>query len=582
MVDPKPSRPRVSLTWWILALAVVPMLGALGLALLALSRHPENESDRVAATALLRVAPAVDQALDTQAEQLARLGAVIARDPKFYAVLTLPSASKGGLEFREALEGVLRDFQREADASVFAVTGPSGALLGRALAPPTGAVDLSRAPFVLTAIAGTQGTGFLVERGRIHRVATVPISAGGVLVGTLTLGRPVDAELSGRLKTAMEADLTLVVERSIAASTLVPSPLRKSLSERLSERTLGAAGGVPVVTAGGRRYLAVRRVIEGHVVGGGSLEYILTRPLGSDASPLVRLERDLLRAGGLGLSLALVCGAIVALAVRRERLHRARAHEAEREAWTERERGRNGLLSGVAKRVLDPAETVYTITDLVADGALGELSAPQREGILAIRRASRGLARLAQDLSTMASLERGDVPLSHAPVEIGNLVERAATLVIPVASERRQMIEISVEPDLVHPRLDENLLARALEGVALQVVEDAPDATKIALGAKRAGQGIEITIVGAEREARANRDSGEEDLAPCLARLLTSKHDGTLELVTREGSGYRIWLPLPSPAPTGSGLSDISSVGSPPGSPGDPAPAESPDTSEAA
>lgn len=582
---------RSSLTWWILALAVVPMLGAAGWALLALSRHPENASDRDAAAALLRVAPAVEQTLDSHAEQLARLGAVIARDPKFYAVLTLPSASRANAEYREALEGVLRDFQREADAPVFAVTDPRGKLLGRALEPASGAVDLSDAAFVKTALRGTPGTGYLVERDRVHRVATVPISAGGVLVGTLTLGRPVEAMLGG-LKTAMEADLTLTADQSIAATTLVPSPLRKAVAERLSERTLGPIGGVkktarnagerragaggtdvaeetPVIAAGGRRHLAVRREIEGPVVGGGSLGYVLTRPLRSDASPLARLERDLLRSAGLGLALALVCGGIVALAVPRDRRARERLVAEEVRVRSERERSRSELLAAVGRRVLDPSETVFTITDLVADGALGELSGPQREGILAIRRASRGLTRLARDLSTVAALERGDLRLSQAPVEVGGLMEQAAALLIPVASDRRQMVELSVEPGLVHPRLDEAIFGRVLEGLALDLVGGAPDATKLVLAARRSGGGIEMVVAGAAREKDTGEVPPDQELAVVMGRLLTAQHGGTFEVLTEEGIEYRIWLPVPAsavasePTPQGEALQLSEGKGAP-------------------
>jgi Double sensory domain of two-component sensor kinase len=560
MSDPTEARPRATLTWWILALALVPMLGAAGWALLALSRHPENESDRAAAAALLRVAPAVEQALDAQADHLARLGSVIARDPKFYAVLTLPSASRGNAEFREALEGVLRDFQREADAPVFAVTDPKGRLLGRALEPSSGAVDLSDAAFVRAALRGGKpGAGYLVERNRIYRVATVPISAGGVLVGTLTLGRPVD-EMGARLKTALESDITLVVDRGIAATTLVPSPLRKSLSERLSERTLGGekgegvnAGEAPVIPAGGRRYLAVRRGLDDPLAGGSSLGYVLTRQLGSDASPLAVLKRDLLQSAGLGLALALVCGAIVALAVSRDGRRKERVHQEAVEALAESDRFRSGLMAEVAKRVLDPAETVYTITDLVADGALGELSGPQREGILAIRRASRGLTRMARDLSTVALVERGDVTLSPAPVEVGNVVEQAATMAIPVASERRQMVELSMEPGLIHPRLDEGLFSRAIEALTFHVVDESMDATKVILGARKTSGGIEVLIQGAERDGQRCNGSQHEDLAVVMARLVMRKHEGTFEVLDQDGFGYRLWIPLPMAPPPGIG-----------------------------
>ena len=539
------SRPR-PLTWWILALALVPMAGAVVYATLALSRHPENASDREASAGLLRVSPAVDQALEAQSEQLARLGSVIARDPKFYAVLTLPSASRTNPEYQDALDPVLQDFQREADVPVFVVTTARGKLLGRAAEPATGAVDPSGAPFIQAAVQGKQGTGFLVERNQIYRVATVPISAGGVLVGTLTLGTQVDGELGGRLKTAMEADVTITVERDIAATTLVPSPLRKALAKELSGGTLGVAKGVtvPVITAGNRRYIAIRREIDGPVLGGGSLGYVLTRPLGSDASPLAKLEADLVRAAGLGIGLALLCGAIVAFAVSRQH---PRAHGGIQDG-TEQSRARSAILATIGPRVLDPAQTIHTITDLVADGALGEVSGPQREGMLAIRRASGMLTRLGHDLSAVAALEREDVALGRETVDVGNLLDDTATLLLPIASDRRQMVELSVEPGLVHPQVDRGLLSRVVEGLALHLVERAPVASKVVLGARRDSGGIEVQVAGARPEGAAPDD----EVAPTLARLFATRFGGAFEILSGEGLAFRLWLPiLPDMASTG-------------------------------
>jgi hypothetical protein len=359
----------------------------------------------------------------------------------------------------------------------------------------------------------------------------------------------------GGLKAAMEADLTLTADQSVAATTLVPSPLRKAVAERLSERTLGAGEETPVIAAGGRRYLAVRRPIEGPVAGGRSLGYVLTRPLGSDASPLARLERDLLRSAALGLALALVCGGIVALAVRRDRRTRERVVAEEVRVRSERERSRSALLAAVGRRVLDPSETVFTITDLVADGALGELSVPQREGILAIRRASRGLTRLARDLSTVAALERGDLRLSQVSVEVGGLMEQTAALLIPMASDRRQMVELSVEPGLVHPRLDEALFGRVLEGLALDLVAGAPDATKLILAARRTGGGIEMVVAGAAREKDTGEIPPDQEMAAVMARLLSEQHGGTFEVRTEDGIEYRIWLPAPVSAAAGESTS---------------------------
>ena len=555
------SRPR-PLTWWILVLALVPMIGAVAHATLALSRHPENASDREAAAALLRVSPAVDQALDAQSEELARLGSVIARDPKFYAVLTLPSASRTNPEYRDALDPVLQDFQREAGVPVFVVTTARGKLLGRAAEPTTGAVDPSGAPFIQEAMKGTRGTGFLVERNQIYRVATVPISAGGVLVGTLTLGTQVDGEFGGRLKTAMEADVTILVERDIAATTLVPSPLRKALAAQLSGGTLDVAKGVtvPVITAGNRRYIAIRREIDGPVLGGGSLGYVLTRPLGSDASPLAKLEADLVRAAGVGIALALLCGGIVAFAVSRQHRGLKRAAGVGQDG-KERDRARSAILATVGPRVLDPAQTIHTITDLVADGALGEVSGPQREGMLAIRRASGMLTRLGHDLVAVAALERDDTTLARDSVDVGNLLDHTAALLLPIASDRRQMVELSVEPGLVHPQVDRALLSRVVEGLALYLVERAPVATKVVLGARRAAGGIEVLVAGARPERGEGVPAGEsvdagpggpgvqtaqdDEVVPTLARLFVTRYGGAFEILSGEALAFRLWLPIP-------------------------------------
>jgi K+-sensing histidine kinase KdpD len=206
--------------------------------------------------------------------------------------------------------------------------------------------------------------------------------------------------------------------------------------------------------------------------------------------------------------------------------------------------------------VLDPSETVFTITDLVADGALGELSVPQREGILAIRRASRGLTRLARDLSTVAALERGDLRLSQVSVEVGGLMEQAAALLIPVASDRRQMVELSVESGLVHPRLDEALFGRVLEGLALDLVGGAPDATKLVLAARRTGGGIEMVVAGAAREKDTGEIPPDQEMAAVMARLLTEQHGGTFEVRTEDGIEYRIWLPAPVSAAAGESTSE--------------------------
>ena len=311
----------------VFGLTVIPVLVATVWALITLANHPDNENDRAAARALNRVAPALEQVLAREGEELERLGGVISRNPQFFAVLNLPRSDRAQADFKNALENVLRDFQRDADTPIFEVMDETGNLLARALQPATGMTDIAAAPFVRAAVAGRTGHGYMIEKGRVYRVATVPVSAGGRLIGVLCLGRSVDTEMAERLKATIGCDVAFTVTDEIQATTLTPSPLRKILAQRVNERSLAGSrarkaddeGPRPaefdVITTGGERFVAIRRALQGPSIG-GELAYLLIRPLVTESSPLAAIQRELLYAGGAGSSSRLGAGAYLAIDTR--------------------------------------------------------------------------------------------------------------------------------------------------------------------------------------------------------------------------------------------------------------------------
>ena len=561
-----PSKPRLSMTAWIFVLTAGPLVIAGGLALFALSLHPENENDTAAAAALARVAPAVEQTLVQEGEQLERLGTVIASDPKFFAVLNLPRVERTRADFRNALENVMREFQKDADTPFFEVLDERGALLARALKPATAMADLSEAPFVRSAAAGQSGQGYLVEKGNVYRVVTVPVTAGGPILGVLCLGRSVDAELAERLKTAMGCEIAFVVSDEIHASTLTPSPLRKILAQRVSERSLaGAAKGkgipigriaaedVDVIGTGGQRFVALRGTLRGPSIG-GELAYVLVRPLTLAASPLAAIRKELLYAAGTGLFLALVSGTVLAAAVHRRRRRSEKQHKEELDRLTQIDRMRSGFIATASEEVLDPATSIRTVIDLIEEGALGQLSGPQLEGILSIRNATEELARLGSDLANLTLLDRHELPLSFYEGDVGDLVESAAVGVVPMASERRQSLTVSVEPGLVHPRIDAEHLTKAISNIALNAVRLAPDGGRVEVGARRIDSGIGIYVADAQAPpvnggpgSSLAGDMERGGLGMAVATGIVEAHGGAIRVWNEPGVGNRFVVDLPFP-----------------------------------
>ncbi len=542
------------------------MLVGGGWALYALSRHPNNENDTTAAAALARVAPAVEQALAYEGAQLERLGIVIASDPKFFAVLSLPKADRTRTDFKNALENVLREFQRHADTPIFEVMDERGALLARALKPATDSTDLAEAPFVRAAVAGQRGHGYVVEKRNVYRVVTIPVRAGGPILGVLCLGRSVDTEMAGRLKIAMGCDVAFTINDEIQGSTLSPSPLRKILAQRVSEGSLArvgkgkgrrpnraAADVVDVIVAAGERFVAFRRVLRGPSFG-GELAFVLVRPQTTPGSPLAAIRKELLVAGGLGLFLSLFCGTVLAIAAHRRPRRMAQAHQEEIARLMENDRIRSGFIAAASEEISEPTESIRTILDLVEQGALGDLSGPQLEGILSIRNASEELARLGSDLTNLALLDRHQLPLSFEAGDVGELIEHAVAGVVPIASERRQSVTVWVEPGLVHPKIDATALTKAISNIALYAVRQAPNGAQIEVGAQRIEREIRVSVscsgMGLSNGAPGSnqgRDEERSGLGLAVAAGIAEAHGGSLRISNDPTLGNKFGIDLPFP-----------------------------------
>jgi signal transduction histidine kinase len=581
MADPTiQPKARVPLAVWITALAAAPILAVWGTSLLAVDQRLSGENGRSDRAQLSRVAPVVQREVEVEGERLQRLGAVIARDPKFFAVLTLPKSDRKSAEFKAALENVLREFQRDAGTPLFAVTGEDGTLLARASAPATGAANLAGAKFVKETLAGRSGLGYVVENGACYRVAAVPVTAGATTVGVLCVGSRLDSPLADRIKTATGCETAFLADRKIAATSIPPSPLRKFLSERVEDWSrVGAAmpsGGAPDPeewTTGGTDYLAIGAKLDGPSAG-GDVAYVLLKSAGSGGTTYAALRHDVLMSGAAGLALALAAGALISAVVFRRRRRMEAEHAREVERLEETDRVRSGFLATAAREVLAPIGNIRTYVELIGDGALGDLTDPQREGLLAIRRSADAVTRAGCDLANMSLIDRRELPVVPDEGDVGRLVDDVAIHVVPLASERRQRLAITVEGKLTHPRVDVDCLAQAVLNLAVNAVRHTPEGGSVEMGARRTDRSIEIFVsdtgtgVSAEDQdhikersaAGADPTSGYRattyrspglGLGLSVAYGIVEAHGGTIRVdtETEQGSVFTIELPLPRKEP---------------------------------
>jgi signal transduction histidine kinase len=528
-------RPSVSLAVKIAATTSLPILAVLVAALLAVNSRVAAQQNRTVTADLARAALSFEKQMARQGEDLKRIGTVVARDPKFFAMFTLPKSDRGSEDFQQTLAGVVSDFQHDTESPVFDVTDDVGVILARAGHLGQYGIDISASSLIREALARKPASGYVMEGRNAYRVAVVPIVVGGSLVGTLTLGKSVDQALAQALKETTRSDVVFTVDGEIISSTVPSSPLRTVLEgrarewrERTRERGVTPLGGtLEVVPSSGERFLALRGEVSGLEMG-GQLSYVLLRSLDQETAMVRRIGADLLWVGAVAAVLALLLGLGIAAGVTRpiRRLIQAAnemrvgnyefplnvrsrdemgvlaadfeamraTQRSEIQRLGEIDRMKSNFITIASHEIVTPVTMIKAYAEMMGGGALGAVTDNQREGLAAIGRGTATLTRLARDLTDMSLLDKHQLPAKYEPSDLGEILEEIAVQVSPFVTKRDQQISIGVETGLVHPRVDHDYLSQAILNVVMNAVRFTPDGGSIDLSARRVPEGAEIVV----------------------------------------------------------------------------------------
>jgi signal transduction histidine kinase len=245
-------------------------------------------------------------------------------------------------------------------------------------------------------------------------------------------------------------------------------------------------------------------------------------------------------------------------------------HNAEREAFLERlsdtneqlERAnhlKSQFLARMSHELRTPLSAILGFSDLLLEGASGDLSGEQAGDVREIASAGRVLLEVLEDILDLSRIEAGRMRLEVRPIRLGPLLAEAASALRPLARGRELDLRVEVEcadpPVMADPlrirQVVTNLVSNALKftqrgGVTVHLrTRDGMAEVSVV----DSGIGIPDDSLEAVFEEFTQVDGGGgfagTGLGLSIARRLVELHEGLIGVESEVGVGSRFWFRLP-------------------------------------
>ncbi|UAL29222.1 HAMP domain-containing protein [Nocardioides rotundus] len=206
-----------------------------------------------------------------------------------------------------------------------------------------------------------------------------------------------------------------------------------------------------------------------------------------------------------------------------------------------------------------PLTSIAGYLEMLADGDLGDLTAPQERAFAVIDRNVRRLRVLIEDQLMLNRLDSGRAQTVREQVDVGDELHRVLENLLPQATDAGVTLVTTTLESGLRMMGDRDQVGRALVNVVGNAIKFSPRGSIVELSATRAGEHVRIVcrdfgmgIPAAELEhlftrfyrasnatARAIQGSG---LGLAIVRAVTEAHGGDVQVVSREGEGTTVTL----------------------------------------
>jgi PAS domain S-box-containing protein len=247
------------------------------------------------------------------------------------------------------------------------------------------------------------------------------------------------------------------------------------------------------------------------------------------------------------------------------------ALDTEREAverLREVDRVKDAFVSSVSHELRTPITSILGYTEMLEDGAYGQLGEEQLDAVRRVGTNSARLLSLIDDLLTLSRIQDGGLGMVDRVVDLRKVIAAGCAVVAP--SLERRALELDVElPEEPIPFLgDRDMLERVVINLVGNAVKFTPEGGRVVVRLLVAAESLVIEVtdtgIGIPRQeqdqlfTRFFRSSlAQEHAIPgsglglSIAHAIVEQHGGSMSVESEPGTGTTFRVHLPVLAPVG-------------------------------
>ncbi len=219
---------------------------------------------------------------------------------------------------------------------------------------------------------------------------------------------------------------------------------------------------------------------------------------------------------------------------------------------------RSQLLSNVSHEFRTPLNSIIGLSDVMADGSDGPITAEQREHLQMISSSSKRLLETVSAMVDLAKLEANHLSLNVKRVNISKLVSKVAEGITP---NKDTSLKLSISQESPQIYGDEDWLNKLFAHVLSNAVKYTPSG-EIIIDAERSGEmlkiGVHDTGIGIDDEKKekifesftqasegATRNYEGAGVGLAISKKVVELHGGRIWLTSTPGKGSHFFFTLP-------------------------------------